>query len=78
MADDQWEIRHPHKVGVVSTAPRCGYSDSDLASLAKHGYRLFCNGRPATVLKPRERAQKIGPDRSPNRTEEGGQLKWQM
>lgn len=35
-----WRLVHKTKAGVVSTAPNCGYSEEQLASLKKHGYRL--------------------------------------
>lgn len=35
-----WRLVHKTKAGVVSTVPNCGYSEDQLASLKKHGYRL--------------------------------------
>ena len=35
-----WRLVKRGCAGVVSTVPNCGYTEEQLASLKKHGYRL--------------------------------------
>ena len=51
---DVWEIRHPTKAEVVSTAKNCGYGEKALNSLREHGYSLYCNGKCVLPRKPQK------------------------
>lgn len=42
---DEWNIKKPGGVGVVSSIPLCGYDKATLASLKKAGYRIYRNGK---------------------------------
>lgn len=42
---DEWNIRKPGGVGVVSSMPFCGYDQQTLASLKRAGYRVYKNGK---------------------------------
>lgn len=52
---DIYEMRKPGEAGVRSTLPFCGYTTSQLKSLAKSGYKPYCNGKRIDLPKqPKE------------------------
>ena len=40
-----WEMKKRGSVGVVSTAPNCGYSEATLRSLRERGWHLYKDGK---------------------------------
>ena len=40
-----WEMKKRGSVGVISTAPYCGYSEATLRSLRERGWHLYKDGK---------------------------------
>lgn len=49
-----WELRHREKAGVISPIKNCGYTDAELASLRKCGYRLYHDGKAVKAEKDKK------------------------